>query len=330
MSPPFDQLLETLAGRASDLPRADLAFLSDLDTTQLERFRKVWEGLEDARRAEILEELGRLAQNHIELNFDRIDRMSLDDPDGRVRRLAIENLWESEDPALVPALVRAVVEDPEGPVRAAAAATLGTFVYLGEADRLPSAALTRVEAALLRAADDPDEDVRLRVLETLGYSSRPEVPALIRRAYESESESRRRSALLAMARSADEVWAPEVLSELRSPSPTLRLEATKTAGELELQESVPDLIDLLEDGAPGIRRAAIWALGQVGGKRAADVLNRLLDSADEDDESGLLEDALDQLAFVNGTRDLTLLDLDDEVVEDEDSDEADADDEGAP
>jgi HEAT repeat protein len=280
----------------------------------------LWIRLDDTRRREIMGELGRLAQEHIELNFDRVHRMALSDPDSQVRRLAIDNLWESEDPGLVPALVRALTADSEPSVRAAAAAALAAFVYLGEVDRLPTEALAEVERALLPAVQDPDENVRLRSLEALGYSSHAEVPSLIRDAYRSGDESRRRSSLLAMARSADDAWKAEVLAELRSPSPAVRLEATKAAGELELQESIKELIDLVEDGDQGIHRAAIWSLGQVGGKRPGEFLSRLLEETEDVDEAGLIEDALDQLAFVEGTRDLTLLDVDEddeETVDDE-------------
>jgi HEAT repeat protein len=121
-----------------------------------------------------------------------------------------------------------------------------------------------------------------------------------------------------MARSADEAWKAQVLPELRSSSPALRLEAVKTAGELELHESVLDLIDLLDDAAPGIRRASIWSLGQIGGKRPAEVLSQLLDASEDDDEASLLEDALGQLAFVEGTRDLSLLDVDEDALEEDD------------
>ncbi|HSB90620.1 MAG TPA: HEAT repeat domain-containing protein [Anaerolineales bacterium] len=323
MSSSFEQLLDTLGQSGIELPRADLTFLSDLDAAQLERFRQVWASFPDERRRELLTELGRLAQEHIELNFDRVDRMALTDPDAGVRRQAIENLWEAEDPSLVPALTSAARGDPDAAVRAAAACTLGAFVYLGELGRLPPGLLPQIEEALLEAERDSDETVRLKALESLGYSSRTEVPRLIQAAYDTGAEKGRRAALLAMGRSADDSWSAQVLAELRSPSAALRLESVKAAGELELKDAVPDLIDLLDDAAPGIRAASIWSLGQIGGRRSAEALSRLLDAAEDEDEASLLEDALDQLAFVEGTRDFTLLDLDGEADDDYESDEAD-------
>src|SRR4030067_394839 len=155
MSSSFDQLLDALGQSSPVLPKIDLNFLSDLDTAEVERLRKSWTRLDSTHRRDIMGELGRLAQEHIELNFDRVDRMALSDPDSQVRRLAIDNLWESEDPGLVPALVRALTADSEPSVRAAAAAALGAFVYLGEVDRLPTEVLAEVEGALLPAGQEP-------------------------------------------------------------------------------------------------------------------------------------------------------------------------------
>lgn len=318
MGSSFENLLTALSTPGAEFPLADLTFLSDLDASQLERLARLWPSLDADRRNDILGEIGTLAQDHIELNFDRVDRMALGDSDARVRRRAIENLWESEDPALARSLLEILRSDPDAATRAAAAGALGLFVYLGEIERLPDGLRTEIEKELLLSVRHADEAVRLRSLESLGFSSRPEVAGLIREAYASGAEAPRRSSLVAMARSADDVWAPQVLAQLRSPSPGLRLEATRSAGELELRAAASDLIDLLEDADVSVRRAAIWSLGQIGGTRAAEVLGRLLDEAD-DDENSVIQDALDQLAFVEGTGGLTLFDIDEDSDEEDES-----------
>jgi HEAT repeat protein len=172
--------------------------------------------------------------------------------------------------------------------------------------------LSSIEEGLLTATtSDPDDHVRRRSLESLGYSSRPEVPALIGKAYDSGEQSWRLSSLVAMGRSASKPWAPKVLQELMSPAPALRLEAARAAGELDLQDSVPALTDLLDDVDDEVRRAAIWSLGQLGGAAANEALQALLDHAEDDDEIELLEDALGNAAFVDGTRDFLMFDFDD-------------------
>jgi HEAT repeat protein len=314
MSTSFDSLLAALASPEAALPRADLAFLSDPDASQIERLRRAWPSVDTDRRREVLREIGILATDQIELNFDRVDRLALEDSDAEVRRQAISNLWESEDPALAPTLLKILADDPDPATRAAAASALGTFVYLGEIGRVPADVFGQLEAQLLQSARQGEDAVRLSSLESLGYSSRPEVAALIRAGYLNGEERWKRAALVAMARSADEGWEPEVLAELRSPSPALRLEATRSAGELELRGAVAELVDLLEDADLAVRRASIWSLGQIGGKRSAEVLGRLLEVGDAD-EVPLIEDALDQLAFADGTRDLSLLDVDEDADE---------------
>ncbi|MEX0789021.1 MAG: HEAT repeat domain-containing protein [Anaerolineales bacterium] len=311
-------VLDSLASVAVPADEALLFELSDLDRSQLERFQAVWSRLPDDRRFLLLDTLGALARDHVELTFDPIDRMALHDPSAEVRRKAIENLWESEDTSLLSPLQGALQNDDEAGVRKAAASGLGQFVYLGEVGRLDPGILVELEDALLTVHTvDPDSGVRLRALESLGFSSRPEVPALIERAFQSGDEDTRKAALMAMGRSANDRWKEQVLPMIQSPSPSLRLEAARAAGELELREAGPGLIELLDDVDRGVRRAAIWSLGQLGGPRARKALTELSESSEDKDEISLLDNALDHLAFVDGSLDLDLLDLDEDLEDDD-------------
>lgn len=307
----LDDLLALMQDPERSLPLHRLTELSDLDAGQMERVRAAWARIPSPRRQKLIAEMGRLADEHIEFTFERINRLAMTDPDPEVRRQAICNLWECENPDLVPPLLQALSEDPEEVVRGAAASALGAFVLLGEVEAIPGPLLRRIEDRLLGAMEeDPSDIVRRACLESLGYSSRPEVPRLIQAAYSSSEEAFQRSALLAMGRSADKPWSAQVLAALNSPSPLLRLEAARAAGELELHEAVSTLVELLEDVNDGVRQAAIWSLGQLGGKEANEALLRLLETSEEESEIELLEDALENLAFVDGTRDLLMFDFD--------------------
>jgi HEAT repeat protein len=114
-----------------------------------------------------------------------------------------------------------------------------------------------------------------------------------------------------MGRSASDQWQPYVMGEMNNPSPVIRKEAAKAAGELELREATEVLIELLDDVSFQVRDSAIWALGQVGGDEAADALLLLLDNTEDKELAETLEEALDHLAFVNNTRDFLLIDFDD-------------------
>ncbi len=312
MTTSFEQLLEILSDEAQPLPLSDLAELSDLDTDRTAQFSDIWEHLSNERRRTLIIELGRQAEQRITLIFEPINRLAISDPDAEVRKVAINNLWECEDPRLVPPFLAVLTRDPASEVRAAAAKALGLFVWLGEIEQLVKELLSQIEQGLITAlVQDPDEEVRRRSLESLGFSSRSEVPALIDQAYNSGDEALIQSALLAMGRSVSDQWGPQVLTKLYNPAPFIRLEAARAAGELELRESIESLIDLLNDVNEQVCAAAIWSLGQLGGEDAADALLLLLDSAEGEQFIELIEEALDHLAFVDNTRNFLLIDVDD-------------------
>ena len=187
------------------------------------------------------------------------------------------------------------------------------FVLIGETQGLPQGKHELIEDALLDVHRKSENMfIRTNSLESLGYSSRKEVNDLILTAFESEEESLVRSAILAMGRSANKRWKDSVLTHIQSPSPQLRLESVVAVGELEIKEALGEIIELVEDVDDRIRHASIWSLSQLGGSRAADILAELYNAAEDSDELQLIEDAFDNLAFVNGTRDMLLFDYDDE------------------
>jgi len=310
MSTAFDEIVTILGNVDQEITPDRVTGLSDLDPDQLSRFSTVWESLPVERRRSLIQLLGEEAYAHVELDFERVCRLALGDSDPAVRQMAIDNLWECEDPALVNSFLRALGSDVSASVRRSAAAALGQYVLLGEVEQIRPELLLEIEEGLIAAGGaGGTPEVRRAALESLGYSSRDEVPGMIRRAYDSGDEPFIRSALLAMGRSANPVWKPEVQAQIISSAPALRLAAAQAAGELELTETVPDLVELLDDVSDEVRRSAIWSLGQLGGDVARQVLGDLLESSEDTSETQFVQDALDNLAFVDGTRDLLMFDL---------------------
>jgi HEAT repeat protein len=311
MSNAFDQLLESLLDSEAAISSMQFSALSDLNAFDLSCFNQKWRLMSSQRRRTIIAELGRMADEDIALSFEAINRMALEDEDADVRRIAIDNLWESEDSSLVPIFIRALQTDDAINVRASAAKALGVFVLLKEMDELSPATQHEIEEALLSAYRiEQDESIRNRCLESLGFSSLKEVQNLILDSYKKDDEKSIQSALLAMGRSANKSWSDHVITKLTHPTPAIRFEAAKAAGELEIKEAVPELIDLLEDVDSKVMRAALWSLSQIGGEQASEVLLSLFDKLYDEEEIQLLEDALDNLAFVNGTRDMLLFEFD--------------------
>ncbi len=305
------KILDSLLDESQPVPTLDLAQLSDLDSAGAQTVTERWKDTPTANRQAVIHQLGQLAQDHFELDFECVNRIALDDTDPEVRRQAVANLWECEDPELARKLIQLIGEDEDDAVRARAAEALGRFVYLGEVDKLDPALHKALEDHLLALvqAESPSE-VGLRALESLGYSSRPEVGGLIEVAYASSEEAVRRAGVMAMGRSAHEKWVPAVAEALHNPSPHIREEAARAAGELEARSTVPSLIELLEDARLSVRRAAIWSLGVIGGQRSEKALLAIQENEAFAEDAGLIEDALDYLNFLSSTPDFLLMDLD--------------------
>jgi HEAT repeat protein len=127
-----------------------------------------------------MEDLQELGLTDSLLSFKSIAQNVISDEDPHVRHLAAQILWEFEDFDLIPLFLQLLASDPEAEVRAAAAAGLGQFVYLGEIDRLQGEKLHGIEDRLLEVIlEEPAVLVRRRALESAGFSRRLEVPELI-------------------------------------------------------------------------------------------------------------------------------------------------------
>jgi HEAT repeat protein len=287
--------------------------LSDLNPKELAAFEATWHELVAERRLSVMDDLHELAEANFEVNFDGIFRLGIEDEDAEVRATSIRALWEAEDETLIAPFITALQKDPTATVRAAAASALGRYVYLGEIEEINETFLKRVEVALLAAINGTDEiEVRRRALEAIAFSSKAEINDLIKKAYAETDELWRVSAVFAMGRNSDEAWAPTVLKEMNSPSPEIRFEATRAAGELGLKHAVTDLISHTDDGDTQVREAAIWSLGQIGGPEAQEHLRALLAKTTDDAEQDFIQEAIDNADFADEIESLDFLNFDEE------------------
>ncbi len=295
---PFRELLDALLDAETPFKPVFLYRLSDLEKLELAEVEKIWPKIPAWRRKALLEDIEGLSENDTLLSFEALARLALSDEDPQVRLPAIRVLWEYEASDLPDIFLNLLKTDIEPEVRAAAATALGKYVYLGEIEELSALKLSQVEEALLQATTGAEELlVRRRSLEALGYSSRDEVPPLIEAAYNNGERDWLVSALFAMGRSAQEVWQPKVLNMLENNQPAVRAEAARAAGELEIDEALPQLIDLLDDPNDNVRAACIWSLSQIGGEGVREILENLYDETDDEKEADFIDDALDNLTF---------------------------------
>lgn len=316
---PFDQLIEALLDADTPLNPRFLYRLSDLEGEELKELRLAWPRIPAWRRQAMLEDVEELNESDMLLSYESLATLALSDDEPKVRIAATRTLWEYEEPRLVPIFLEMLHTDPDAQVRAAAASALARFVYNGEIEKLPQNMLRTIEDTLLSTLNGSEPiEVRRAALESLGYSSREEVDGLIRKAFASDDKHWKASALFAMGRSANLEWQPQVMSMLESNLPLLRSEAARAAGELEIRDAVPLLVDLLDDPDENTRQASIWSLSQIGGHGIMELLQRLYEQADDQD-ADIIESAIDNLAFNEGVPMLPILD----IPEGEDEDEED-------
>lgn len=319
---PFPQLLDALLDADKPYPPRLLYRLSDLEPDEIAILDATWQKIPDWRRRALMEDIEELGEGDTLLSFEAMGRFALKDSDAYVRKLAIETLWDFEKADLAPIFIKLAETDSDAQVRATAAGALGRYVYAGELDRLSKRFLHKVEDCLIRIIQGKDDEkVRRSALEAIGYSSLPEASTLIETSFASDDRAWKASAVCAMGNSADERWTPQVLSMLNNKQPALRSEAARAAGELEIHQAVPGLIELLDDPDDETRLASIWALSQIGGTGVREKLEKLYAHTDNELDLQALEEALDNLSFTEGLGYMPLID-----IPDEEEDEAEEDD----
>jgi len=305
MSDNFSQAMNHIVSDKPLQPRY-LYGLSIISQKNLAEFQAKWPEINTLRRQQIMKSLAEIGEYSFEVDFDPIFILGLNDPAAEVQTNAVEGLWESEDPALIPPFVHLLKTGQTVKLRTVAAQALSQYIYLGEIEEIDQAAMMVVEQALLKCIrqDDEDLEVRRRAIEALAFSSQEGLPQIIERAYYHEDERMQVSAIFAMGRGSDRKrWGSIVLAELDNHSAPIRFEAVRAAGELELGEATPKLIEMVHQEADTeIQQSAIWSLGQIGGEEAQETLESLLDSPDEAIQSAA-EEALDELLLWSGATD---------------------------
>jgi HEAT repeat protein len=318
----FQNVLDYLLDSKKGIPQSHLKFYSDLDPKSLQLFLDVWPRVQPARKLVLLDQLLSHLDSDTIVSYEEIGKALLDDPDGEVRVRAIRLLVESDDPKLADKLIDIFLHDAELAPRLEAVQLLGEFILLGELDKVNQSLQRRMEDALIGVVRGEEESVlRKRALESLSYSSRPEIAALIESAFERMDPAWIASALRAMGRSQDdERWADNVVSMLLDEEPLIKFAAVEAAGQLIIEEAVPILLQILDDEEEleEVATAAIWALSQIGGDDARTYLVALIDQNEDEDLVEFLEDALENLNFTEEFNKFELLTLDEDDELDED------------
>jgi HEAT repeat protein len=263
-------------------------------------FADTFRALSIQRRRDVIDILADLAEDNVELAFDRVFLLGLDDPDVQVRSESIKALWEYEKPDLARKLVE-MLADREALVRGEAALGLARFLTRAELDNRHDDITNEIESALRGIYYDESQlvEVRGRALEALGIRSHEWVTEMIDDAYASGDRRLAISAVHAMGKSADPHWLPTLVDEMLSEDSEMRFEAATAAGELGDDQAVAPLADLTADEDAEVQEAAIAALGAIGGPAAKSVLQTLATEYDDERVLDAVSDALMQAEFLD-------------------------------
>jgi len=315
----FQTILDALVDDKKDFPQRYLQFFSDIDPASLKAFLDVWPRVNPTRQLLLLRKLETLADSNTIVSFEDIGRALVEDADGNVRAAAIRLLAESDDPKLADIYITILQKDTELEPRLEAATMLGEYVMLGELEELNETIHHKIEDALLAiVSSKEDGQLRRRALEAIGYSSRLEAEAVIRAAFKRENPEWVASALVAMGRSSDSQWEEQVITMLVDEDLRIRKAAVQAAGELRLSDAREILLSRLEEeDDDDIMAATIWSLSQIGGEDVRTYLEALLDQTEDEESLEFLENAIENLAFTEDLEsfDLLALDPDDELEE---------------
>jgi hypothetical protein len=295
----FQHVLKEVLEEDHPLSYSQLQVLSNLGREELDAFRQAWLTAPDERRRQVARALAQLNEDSPDMNFRDVLLLFLGDPEEVVRAAAIDGLCDDESYDLLERLLQVAVEDASADVRVQAILALGRFMYLIETTDFLGAYRQRLLQVLLEvfADDSSPQELRRRALESMSYMTTSEaVEEAISQAYEAGERGMHASAIHAMGHHMAERWQPLVERELESPDPEMRYEAALASGEMASPELVHHLAPLLEDRDHEVARAAIWALGEIGGTKARRLLERCLER-DEDDIRDAAEEALHTLRF---------------------------------
>jgi HEAT repeat protein len=278
----FSESLEKLADAAQPFPISAMYAFSNLEQENADKLAATWHKLEDKRREKVAADLADLAEEDVELEFNEVFYILLNDKDPKVRGIAIDALWEDESRPLLGDLLKIMESDPSNFVREKAAVAVGRFALLAELKKLPERWTEKIRTGLLALTDAAVPELQRRAIEGLGYfGNDPEIQALIGTAFQSEEEAVKSGAIRAMGRNVDKRWLPEIGKELSNRDPALRYEAVMAAGELGAEELLNIVVERTQDPDREVQFAAVWALGQIGGADAKRALSELIRSNNE-------------------------------------------------
>jgi hypothetical protein len=302
---PFADILDAVFANET-VPIHMLHHFSDMAEDETSQFQERWATVDADRRQVVVRHMADLMEQNFVVDFSPIFVHCFSDENAYVREAALDGVWDATDIKMVSPIIHLMQTDENVAVRAAASRALAHYVLLAEWGQLPKRITPRIIEALLAEYDKEDTAVPIKraTLEALGAANHPRVVQLIEEAYEDIDPSMQISAIFAMGSSADKRWTAFVIAEMENPNPDMRAEAARAAGIIGGSDAVPRLSELAVDEDLAVQTAAIYSLGQIGGETAQTTLTELLADEDFEEIHDIIEEALEEMAMLNGELDI--------------------------
>ena len=277
------QVIVELRDSASPIRHRSLIQLSGLSLTSVRDMMPSWNEIDANRRRELLDRIAELADDNIELDYSTLFRACLSDKDEGVRARAARSLWDSDDRTNIRPLVNLLTQEDSTEVRAAAATALGKFVEMAEEGKLLRREGQRIADALVGVIENPQEhlETRCRAIEAVAALTSEKVHSIIEQAYRDDDIRLKQCAIYAMGRSSDSSWLQTVLRETSHTEAAIRYEAVTASGHLGDEDTVPHLMNFLNDADSQIQLAAVNSLGLIGGNLAQRALAQAMQRGDD-------------------------------------------------
>lgn len=297
---PFDEALAGLiAAPDPSLMRPWLQSLSNAGPADVAALVRAFADTPDERRLRLVRALKARADDDFYVNYKPLFVALLDDPAPSVRAAAIAGLWEATEPRLLDRYAEMLASDPDPDVRAAAAEAIGPYIERAELDVLERARVAPALALVLAAAADAGAPLALRcsAVASAGWSESEAAAEVMTAALRTGAPPLVAAGLVAVGRSADDRWAAVVLTHLDEAEPAVQAAAAYAAGALGLRSAVVPLARVAQDAPAGVRRAAIEALGEIGGYRAVLALEMLAETEGDDALAEAIDNAIEAAAL---------------------------------
>ncbi|MGD0354377.1 MAG: HEAT repeat domain-containing protein [Dehalococcoidia bacterium] len=276
------EVIDKILNSDKEVLNSEIAVLSDLNDNDLAKFRTAWRNVDIQKRSSLISKMVGISEDHLILDFTRIYKLGLDDPDENIRIKSLEGLELEDKYIYARPIIKVLKSDESEVVRAVAARALSKFALMAELGDVPESLSRDIFSALLDTLENTKEPlvVRRRALEAVAPFRQELVEDYIEDYYHSEDAKVKASAIFAMGLNCSSRWLDVLIEEMQSKTPEFRYEAAKASGEIEDEQAVPYLLNLLNDDDREVQDAAIMSLGKIGGKEAKQALQRLSKSKD--------------------------------------------------